>query len=233
MLSNSFWVRNLFPRLYFFEIAIGDQRSVAKSRDSEIPPTRGEVLLIGYFPRKPRQRRGQVDGYSEYRQMSPRWGLGLGWIIFLHRCRPAGAKRGGHRDATQMPPRWGLGLGWIIFLHRCRPAGAKSGHRITIQMPPRCYTDAAPLGLRRGRHRITTQMLLGLRRGHHITTQMSPRWGYGGVGIAMLHRCRPAGAWVWGVPLFYTDVAPLGLKGWASQCYTDVAPLGLRSGGIA
>ena len=239
MLSNSFWVRNLFPRLYFFEIAIGDQRSVAKSRDSEIPPTRGEVLLIGYFPRKPRQRRGQVDGYSEYRQMSPRWGLGLGWIIFLHRCRPAGAKRGGHRDATQMPPRWGLGLGWIIFLHRCRPAGAKSGHRDATQMPPRwglglgwiiflhrcrhagategwasqCYTDAAPLGLGFGVYRFSTQM--------------SPRWGYGGVGIAMLHRCRPAGAkerWHritihisprWGskkdgVIVFYTDFAQVG-----------------------
>ena len=27
-----------------------------------------------------------------------------------------------------------------------------------------------------------------------------------------LYRCRPAGAWLFGVPKFYTDVAPLGLK---------------------
>ena len=105
--------------------------------------------------RKSHQRCGRVDGYWEYRQMPPLRGLGLGWIIFLHRCRPAGARRGGHHittqmsprwggtgytDAaplglrrgghhitTQMSPRWGLGLGWIIFLHRCRPAGAKEG----------------------------------------------------------------------------------------------------------
>ena len=97
------------------------------------------------------------------------------------------------------------------------------------------YTDVAPLGLNGG--------------GHRDATQMSPRWGYEGVGIAMLHRCRPAGAWVWGVPLFYTDVAPLGLNGgghrdatqmsprwglglgWASHNYTYIAPLGLRRGG--
>ena len=105
--------------------------------------------------RKSHQRCGRVDGYWEYRQMPPLRGLGLGWIIFLHRCRPAGAtegwashnytdvaplglngrcytdaaplglRRGGHHITTQMSPRWGLGLGWIIFLHRCRPAGAK------------------------------------------------------------------------------------------------------------
>ena len=80
------------------------------------------------------------------------------------------------------------------MLHRCRPAGATEG------WASQCYTDVAPLGLGFGVD--------------HFSTQMSPRWGYGGVGIAMLHRCRPAGAW-------------------ASQCYTDVALLGLRSGGIA
>ena len=30
--------------------------------------------------------------------------------------------------------------------------------------------------------------------GHRITIQMPPRWGYGGVGTAMLHTYRPAGA---------------------------------------
>ena len=96
-------------------------------------------------------------------------------------------------------------------------------------------TDAAPTGLGFGVY--------------CFSTQMPPRWGYGGVGTAILHRCRPYGAWVWGVPLFYTDVAPLGLNGgghrdatqmspcwglglgWASHNYTDAAPLGLRRGG--
>ena len=109
--------------------------------------------------RKSHQRCGRVDGYWEYRQMPPL--RGLGWIIFLHRCRPAGA--------------WVWGGSFF-------------------------YTDVAPLGLRRG--------------GHRITTQMPPRWGYGGVGIAMLHRCRPAGA----------------TEEWASQCYTDATPLGLGFG---
>ena len=76
-------------------------------------------------------------------QMSPRWGLGLGWIIFLHRCRPAGAKeRASHNYtdvaplglgfgvdhfSTQMSPCWGYGGVGIAMLHRCRPAGAKEG----------------------------------------------------------------------------------------------------------
>ena len=89
--------------------------------------------------------------------MSPRWGLGLGYVIFLHRCRPDGLRRGGHRITTQMSPRWGLGLGWIIFLHRCRPDGA------WVWGGSFFYTDVAPLGLRRGRYRITIDML--------------PRWG--------------------------------------------------------
>ena len=68
--------------------------------------------------------------------------------------------------------------------------------------------------------------------------------------IRNIDRCRPAGAWVWGGSFFYTDVAPLGLKGvgtamlhrcrpagawvWGgSFFYTDVAPLGLRKGAVA
>ena len=66
--------------------------------------------------------------------------------------------------------------------------------------------------------------------------------------IRNIDRCRPAGAWVWGGSFFYTDVAPLGLKGVGTamlhRCrpagawvwgvplfYTDAAPLGLNGGG--
>ena len=124
--------------------------------------------------RKSHQRCGRVDGYWEYRQMPPLRGLGLGWIIFLHRCRPAGATEGWasqcYTDAaplglgfgvdhfsTQMPPRWGYGGVGIAMLHRCRPTGA------WVWGVPLFYTDAAPLGLNGS--------------GHRDATQMPPRWG--------------------------------------------------------
>ena len=106
--------------------------------------------------RKSHQRCGRVDGYWEYRQMPPLRGLGLGWIIFLHRCRPAGAKEGwASHNYTDVAP---LGLnGSTVMLHRCRPAGAKEG------WASHNYTDAAPLGLGFGMD--------------YFSTQMPPRWG--------------------------------------------------------
>ena len=62
-----------------------------------------------------------------------------------------------------------------VMLHRCRPAGAKEG------WASHNYTDVAPLGLRKERW------------GSHNYTDVAPL-GLKGVGTAMLHRCRPAGA---------------------------------------
>ena len=124
-------------------------------------------------------RRG---GHRNATQMPPHWGLGLGWIIFLHRCRPAGATEGWaprcYTDAAPLGLRFGMapllngsghacytdaaplglngGVG-TVMLHRCRPAGAKEG------WASHNYTDAAPLGLGFGMD--------------YFSTQMPPRWG--------------------------------------------------------
>ena len=57
-------------------------------------------------------------------------------------------------------------------------------------------------------------------RGQGNLTSSAEGW----MDVGKPHRCRPYGAWVWGVPLFYTDVAPLGLRRGGHHITTQISP---------
>ena len=162
----------------------------------------------------------------------PYGACGIGGRRFYTDVTPTGFKILGHRFSTQMLPLRGLRDWGTTVLHRCHP------YRVQDIGTPIFYTDVAPTGLAGlgddgstqsplrgsrywdadflhrcrpygargiGEQRFYTDVTLtGFKiLGHRFSTQMSPLRGC----------CDFTGFKRLGTPIFYTDVAPMGLSG--------------------